>query len=162
MWAVAYTHSQKEFFAKRHLEQQAFEIYLPCYQKKVRRTNNHVITALFPRYLFVQIKDNQTWRPILSTRGVQNLLLSSKLMPQSVSESFITELKSLENEAGFIDVKTTSDLKPGVNIQINEGGFVGQVGTIIAMSDHDRVKVLINILGTSTKIEVLEKTVEAI
>lgn len=34
MWAVAYTHSLKEFFAKVHIEQQGFKTYLPCYQQK--------------------------------------------------------------------------------------------------------------------------------
>ena len=162
MWAVVYTHAQKEFFAKSHLEQQGFTVYLPCYQKKIKRNASLATKTLFPRYLFVEIKDNQIWRPILSTRGVQNLLLSSKLKPQSIADSFITELKSLENKSGFIEVKTTPDLKPGVNIQINEGGFVGQVGTITTMSDQDRVKVLIKILGTPTEIEVLEKTLEVI
>ena len=162
MWAVAYTHSQKEFFAKVHIEQQGFKTYLPCYQKKIKRGNSLTTKVLFPRYLFVQINDQQNWRPILSTRGVQTLLLSSKLKPQTISDPFISELKSLENDSGFIDVKTASDLKPGANIKINEGSFVGQVGTIISMSDNDRIKVLVDILGTSTEIEIFEKTVDTI
>lgn len=162
MWAVVYTHAQKEFFAKIHLEQQGFIVYLPCYQKKLKLNASPVTKTLFPRYLFVEIKDNQIWRPISSTRGVQNLLLSSKLKPQTLPSSFIDSLKALENEDGFIEIQLPNKLRPGTSIRINQGGFEGQVGKIIGMDTNERIKILINILGTQTEITTSEDKIEAI
>ena len=163
MWCVVYTHAQKEIYAQSHLEQQGFKTYLPCFmQKKRLNTQPNVIKALFPRYLFIYIESNQIWRPILSTRGVQTLLTTSKLKPQTLPSSFIDSLKALENENGLIKVQVDHKLRPGTTIRINQGGFEGQVGKIITMDTNERIKILINILGTQTEITTSEDKIEAI
>ncbi|MDG2348801.1 MAG: transcription termination/antitermination NusG family protein [Gammaproteobacteria bacterium] len=163
MWCVVYTHAQKESFAQSHLEQQGFKTYLPCFQQKKRLNNQSTsIKVLFPRYLFVQIDPSQIWRPILSTRGVQTLLMTSKLKPQTLPNSFIDSLKAIENENGLIEIQLPNKLRPGTSIRINQGGFEGQVGKIITMDTNERIKILINILGTQTEITTSEDKIEAI
>lgn len=162
MWAVVYTHALKEFEAKKQLEQQAFEVYLPVFEKKLTSQKKYAIKPLFPRYLFVKICDQQSWRPILSTRGVNNLLLKASLVPQSIPDAFVKNLKFMENKDGIITTKHPCSLALGTKIQITKGGFEGQIGKITSMSDTDRIKVLIELLGTTAEVEVSSTVVEKI
>lgn len=164
MWAVAYTHAQKETVAQQQLMQQNFEVYLPCFAKKVThaRKTRTIKKPLFPRYLFLHINNNQSWRCINSTRGIQYLLLNTNLTPKTIPALFLKSLKQQEDDDGLIQTAFSNPLQPGAPVLIQTGSFNGQVANVISLSDEGRVKILLDILGSSTMLEVPNNHIEAI
>ena len=72
-WHVVQTHVHAEAKAQLHLTRQGFETYLPRYLKQRRhaRRVEPVVSALYPRYLFVRFGTAvHRWRAIHSTHGV--------------------------------------------------------------------------------------------
>jgi transcriptional antiterminator RfaH len=70
-WYLLYTKPRQEKLALQHLQNQAYEAYLPLVQvEKIRQgVRGLAEEALFPRYLFVQLDEagSQSWAPIRST-----------------------------------------------------------------------------------------------
>jgi transcriptional antiterminator RfaH len=77
-WYLLYTKPRQEKLALQHLQNQAYEAYLPLVKiEKIRQgARAWAEEALFPRYLFVQLDEagSQSWAPIRSTVGVSQLV----------------------------------------------------------------------------------------
>ena len=75
-WLLIYTKARQEKRAKKNLENQGYEIFLPMIVYESESQNKPAtMETMFPRYLFVKInteKDN--WINIKSTRGVSHLV----------------------------------------------------------------------------------------
>ena len=162
MWCVAYTHALKEFVAKTHLEQQGLQTFLPCYKKQQRNRPDGLIKPLFPRYIFIQIKTLAAIRPIRYTRGIQYLLEHQNHQPKTLDDAFIGALKQQADENNCIDLLEDAVFKPGTDILIHKGQFSGQCAQILSIDAHQRVNVLLALLGTQTKITVSIDQIEAL
>lgn len=162
-WYVVQSHPNAEQKAVSNLERQGFAIYLPRYLKRRRHARRVEIvpTALFPRYLFVRIDlETQRWRSIFSTFGVSQLVCSGDT-PTPIAEQVIENLKSREDESGFVRLNKPILFQAGDRIRILEGAFADCLGLYDGMKDSERVAVLLDLLGRKVRVTVDAEAVTA-
>lgn len=162
-WCVAYTQPGKEIMARQNLEAQGFEVYLPRFRKVRRhaRRIDHVLSPLFPRYLFVAIDtDAQRWRSVNGTRGI-SYLLSADDMPLPVPGRVVESLQAQEEDGEIVPVNSLSLLSPGTELQVVDGPFSGQSAKFECMDGSQRVQLLLSFLGRDTRICLPTHAVEA-
>ena len=80
--------------------------------------------------------------------------------PQTVAEGIITTLRSRE-ENGLVDLTPKARFNHGAAVKTTEGPFAGLSLIYEGMSAHDRVKVLVDLLGRAVVVEVEEKLLVA-
>lgn len=147
-WFAVNTKPRCEASAARHLARQSFVPWLP----EVRTTRRHarktetIATALFPGYLFVDLDPAvQPWRAINGTVGVRRLV-SPGDRPLPVPDAFIDELRGRRGADGFFAIPTGA-LRLGDHVRFRAGSFADCVGTLLRVEGHDRVCLLLHILG---------------
>src|SRR5690348_7752034 len=101
-WYVAATHPTREYVARRALEKQAFEVWLPecVLRRTLRRTVITHKAPLFPGYLFVHMDLAVCqWRRIEETVCVERVLCnpdsSGEENPIAVKDEEVAELMRL-------------------------------------------------------------------
>jgi len=154
-WYVIHTRPRQETVAETHLSNQGFEVYLPraAIQRRHRGRQDSrlqsVITAYFPRYLFVRFDAHcDNWGPIRSTRGV-SALVGSAGKPRPVPEDFIHSLRGNEDEEQIQRLKPPC-WQTGDEVEIEQGPFAGYRCIFQAQRSADRVAVLLNLIGRSS------------
>ena len=111
-----------------------------------------VARPLFPRYLFVAIDlATQRWRSIQSTLGVSHLVCWSG-KPASVEDVVINTLKAREDEGGFIKLARRSAFSPGDKVRVVEGVFIDSLALVEDVSGHERVAILLDLLGRKVRV----------
>ena len=152
-WYAVHTHPQSEPLAMRNLIRQGFDVYLPQYWKQwkhARRIEKRA-TALFPRYLFVRMDtSNVRWRAVNSTNGVASLVCNGDA-PAPINDEIIQEIRAREDEKGMIHVDQIR-FKKGDPVQVNSGALLNAVGIFEALSDKDRVMLLLDLLGRKIRV----------
>ena len=153
-WYVVLTQAHAEPKATLHLERQGFDTYTP----RLRKTRRHarrvdvVAAPLFPRYMFVGIDlTAQRWRAVNSTVGVTQLVCNGEL-PTAVPDAVIDELRSFEDENGFVRLPLPPGLRPGDVVRVTEGAFVSCLGLFEGMTEGQRVTILLDLLGRKTRV----------
>jgi len=153
-WYVVQTQVNGELKAAQNLMRQGFEVYLPCYLKRRRhaRKIDLVSKPLFPRYLFVAIDvATQRWRSIQSTFGVIRLV-SNGDDPAMLPEGVVSALKAREDEKGFITMNNKPAFAPGDKVRVLAGAFMDSAALFNGMADHDRVSILLDMLGRKVRV----------
>ncbi len=153
-WYVVQTQPNAERKADAHLKRQGFETYLPRYQKRRRhaRKVDLVPAALFPRYMFVSIDiAAQRWLAIRSTVGVSQVVCNGN-EPAAVPSGVVERLKASEDANGFIPLDTRPHFNPGDKIKILDGAFADCLGLIDAVTDRERVAILLDLLGRKVRV----------
>ncbi len=161
-WYAVYTHVQKEWVARDHLDRQGFLSYLPIYQKEVRhaRTVRQVERPLFPRYLFVRVPlAGRLHRPIRSTIGVTGLVSHGEV-PIPVPAHIIESLQSKENSDGMVVLGNAIQFNQGDRVRITAGQFEGVEALFEEMKDSDRVVLLLGMMHSSWRVVVKMAEVE--
>lgn len=156
-WSVAITKSNREITAQDNLHRQGYTTYLPKFLHK--QGNITKIKVLFPRYIFILIEHQ--WYSINSTLGISRLLLTNDNKPAVVPDTVIEELRSREAK-GLISLPSQGRFNQGENVRLADGPFAGYIGIHAGMRDADRARVLIELLGRSTLVEVDEGTLQAV
>jgi transcriptional antiterminator RfaH len=153
-WYVVQTHSHAEEKAASHLIRQGYSIYLPRYLKRRRhaRRVETVPAPVFPRYLFIAINHmTQRWRSIQSTVGVMSLICNGE-DPASVPEGVMSELRSREDERGFVQLDSRPRFAPGDKICVVDGVFETCLGLFEGMADRQRAAILLDLLGRKVRV----------
>ena len=153
-WYVVHTHVHSEAKAASHLVRQGYSVYLPRYLKRRRhaRRIETVAAPLFPRYLFIVIdRMTQRWRSIQSTIGVTHLVCNGE-EPATVPGRVITDLQSRQDERGFIQLDQRPRFARGDKIRVIDGVFDAYLGLFEGMADHERVAILIELLGRKVRV----------
>ncbi len=155
IWYAVSTQPRKEFFARQHLENQGFEVFLPTSMRVVRhaRKVEQRRFAYFQGYLFVA-KDEGRWRSINGTRGVR-CLISAGDGPAIVPPGLIEELQARTDEDGIL--RYTGPLEPGDRVRVDEGPFADFLGVVHSLKGADRVRVLLDLMTTTVPIEIDRK-----
>ncbi len=162
-WYLVYCKPRQEGVAKRNLERQGFEIYLPVARQRRRRLGRPkmVIEPMFPRYLFIRLdSQNDDWGPIRSTLGVTALVRFGQF-PTVVPDDLIHDLRQRDDEEGIQQLPEYS-YRPGESLRIADGVMAGFEGIYLARSAKDRVLVLLEILGQQARVELAQDTIEPI
>ena len=88
-------------------------------------------------------------------------LVSSADEPVPVASEIVAALRRQESEGAFDLISPVQRLRAGDNIRVIEGPFADLVGRLIGVADHERVFVLLDLLGRSVRAEVPALAVEA-
>ena len=149
-WAAAQLVPQRDRLAEHFLQQAGFEIYAPRLRQPGIRNGRKVVATppLFPGYLFVFIR--LQWHTARWAPGVVRLVLSGGT-PAAVPDSVINMLKARERN-GLIDLPRPPKFRPGDRVKVTAGPFAGHVGLYAGMRPHERVEVLLAILGASQRV----------
>ena len=154
-WYVAFTQPNSEMRAAMHLENQDFPAYVPRFLKRRRsgRRVEAVIAPLFPRYVFLGADlGRQRWRSVNGTIGVSHLVCNGD-RPTCVDDRIIASIAVRENEQGLVKLAPQS-FTPGQSVRVSCGAFADQLGLYEGVSDQDRVRILLELLGRKVRVTV--------
>ena len=153
-WYVVHTKPRQEARAEVHLQRQGFYCYLPYIKTQRKRNQKRIasIEPLFPRYLFVRLnlsRDNIA--PIHSTQGAIGLVCFGG-QPSAVPEPFITALQDTTGTCGYIEAAEPAPFIKGERVIVETGPLAGLTGVFQAATSHERVIVLLELLGRENKL----------
>lgn len=147
-WYVVQTKPRAEKRAVEHLRNQGFDAWTPTFHKTRRhaRRVDLVQAPLFPGYAFVALDlASQAWEPINSTWGVVRLLCQ-RGRPTPLPGAFMDALLEMTDENGSVTLPE-KQLSRGQKLRITGGPFQEYIGTLVDLSGHDRVAVLLSAFG---------------
>jgi transcriptional antiterminator RfaH len=142
--------------AVRNLENQSFGTFLPLQEitKRKGRIFERQIRPLFPGYLFVQIDPNLgPWRLVNSTRGV-NRLVRLGAEPSVVPNEIVKALMARCDQQSILRQTSETQLHAGNQAQVTQGPFSGFIATINNIEPNNRINILIEIMGQTTKVAI--------
>jgi transcriptional antiterminator RfaH len=153
-WYVVQTQVNGEAKAAQNLQRQGYEVYLPRYLKRRHHARKMDFTAkpLFPRYMFVAVNmATQRWRSIQSTFGVTRLVCNGE-DPAAMPDGVVAALKAREDDKGFVKLDLRPAFSPGDKVRVLAGAFMDNAGLFNGLADHDRVSILLDILGRKVRV----------
>jgi transcriptional antiterminator RfaH len=143
-WSVAQTESSRERVADAFLKQRGFETYLPKIEVKRR------VVPLFPAYIFVRIVDH--WYAVANCVGVTQLLLAGD-QPARLRDKVVDDIRGKERD-GIVRLPRKRVLQIGDKVEIVAGYLKGHFALYDGMASHERERVLIELLGRQTRVEI--------
>jgi transcriptional antiterminator RfaH len=141
-WAVAQTESQRENVAANFLKQNSYETYLPKVIAKAGARER--VVPLFPTYIFVRIEEH--WWSIRWTIGVLRVLMSDD-RPAVIGDKLVCGIQKREGDNGLVKLPKPPSIARGDQVEVHEGSFAGWLGVYDGMNGHDRVRVLLTLMG---------------
>lgn len=133
--------------ASLNLGRLGYEVFMPR-RSVTRRQGSRLITelrALFPGYLFIQVRaDDTRWRVINSTYGVAHLVSLEPGRPSKVPCQIMNELRA----ACGSDTSLFTPTAPSVGdaVRVISGPFAGALARIEAVPEGDRVYLLLDMM----------------
>ena len=161
-WYLIYAKPNQEVVAQQQLERQGYATYLPMIMNAKRRNGRrrYVEEPFFPRYLFIHLdQTNDNWSPIRSTIGVSTIVRFG-MKPVSVSDEVIEFIKHRENPEGLLEVQ--DELSKGDNVRVLDGPMMGLEGVFVAKSSEQRVMLLLELMGNTTRVQIDVDSIEAV
>ena len=144
-WFLIYTKVQQEQRAKKNLESQGFETFLPLIAFAQSNSSKSItFKAMFPRYLFVKFNTElDKWNRIKSTRGVSHLVVFGQRLAE-IPNQMIAYFKSKADENDVFNQKTTMrQFHKGEKLIVKTGTFKGIEATFLSKKSQERVRVLL-------------------
>ena len=160
-WACAQLESNRTRLALHCLTKVAgYEIYNPQVREQRRRHGRKImsVSQLFPAYVFVLIVSgwwDARWAP-----GVVRLVMDG-LVPARVPDAVISEIRGRERN-GFVELPKPRGLAPGTRVRVVSGPLCDQIGLLAVLRPHERVLVLLNLLGGQQRVELARNAIEAV
>ena len=81
--------------------------------------------------------------------------------PARVPDAVIAEIKSRERN-GFVELVKPHGLRPGMRVRVVSGPLSEQIGMLAALRPHERVLVLLQLLGGQQRVELARNAIEPI
>ena len=161
-WFLAQFKPNSHNIAERNLTRQGFRTFLPM-QEETKRARGKFITQmrpLFPGYLFVALDMLQGgWRAVNSTYGLTRLVSLGK-EPTPVPLDLVSQLMlRCDREGKLLPPKL---LKPGDQVTLTKGPFADFVAKVESIAPERRVWVLMEIMGTQTRVAVSAEHLRAV
>jgi transcriptional antiterminator RfaH len=157
-WACAQLVPQRERLALHTLALAGYTAYLP--RLRVYRASHgrriEASPALFPGYCFITIVAQ--WHTARWAPGVARIVLDGAA-PARVPDAVIAEIRSRER-GGLVELP--SRFKRGDPLRIVHGPFAGHVGLYAGMNGHERIAVLLALLGSEHRVTLPRGDVEAV
>ena len=143
-WLLVYTKAKEEQRAKKNLENQEFEIFLPM----IAFAKLNQSKPMFPRYLFVKINTElDKWNRIKSTRGVSHLVVFGQRLAE-IPNQVIAYLKSGADENDIFRQKIMrQEFQKGDKLVIEKGMFKDKEATFLAKKSKERVRILLRFVN---------------
>ena len=151
-WYALYTKPKKEHHVAAQLEGQGIEIYLPTVQRKVRRRDRHDRVVYFPCYLFARLDfevvphSSIAWMP--GIRHIVSFGDQVAVVADEVVRLIRCRLESIE-EVGY------GRLRQGDPVRIRSGPLRDLEAVFDRpQSSADRVRILLDVVGRMTPVEI--------
>jgi transcription antitermination factor NusG len=116
------------------LQRQSFGAYQPIVSRSVYFGGKKLTGEwpLFPAYLFVSFDlEEQRWRAINGTAGVQHLLPLHAETPQALPRGFVEELQNVRNNCAAKMIAATGPFIANDVVRILRGAYENAIGTVI-------------------------------
>lgn len=154
-WYLILTRPSGEEVAKVNLERQGYRVYLPRLQQRKLCRGRWIerISALFPRYLFLQITDQQSLAPVRSTIGVADTVRFGSeyaVVPGQVVDDLI---RRADPQSGFHRLQRCL-FDRGETVRVVVGAFAGLEGIFEHETGDGRVIVLFTLLGRDSPVRI--------
>ena len=166
-WYLAQCKPNAVQIAVRNLENQSFGTFLPRQEITKRKGEifQRQIRPLFPGYLFVQLSPDQgPWRQVNSTRGVARLIClgaEPSVAPNEIVEALMARCDKQSILRQTSEGKV-SQLQAGNQAQVTQGPFSGFIATITDIEPNNRINILIEIMGQTTKVAINDGALQPI
>jgi transcriptional antiterminator RfaH len=159
-WCCAQLEPQRTALALHCLGLNGFEIYCPRLREQVRSRGRKIerTPPLFPGYAFVLVVS--AWWSARWSPGVRRLVMDGE-QPARVPDAVIAEIKSRER-GGFVVLPKARGLAPGTRMKVLQGPLQGQIGLLAALRPHERVVMLLQMLGGQQRVELARSAIEAV
>ncbi len=155
-WCCVRTQPKREHIAAGQLERlEGVEVFAPRIRFKRRTPRGKVWfeESLFPGYIFARF-DLVMLRAVSSAVGVRGLVRFAGECA-SVPESMIEMLREEQTEASPIVIPDEPCVKAGDEAVVAEGALMGLQAVITrVMPGGERVKILLDMMGTAVEAEV--------
>ena len=151
-WYAVSTKPQQEKQAELHIKQRGIECFLPLLKKRkvIRRTRKTVSEPLFPGYLFARFDPDKHCRSVSYARGVRKIVEFGS-GPFELDATVIDAIKERLNN-GYVTLMPVHPVH-GQVVHINGGPLAGLEAVFVrAMTDRNRVLLLLNTLGLHAKL----------
>ena len=133
------------------------------YQPRIKAPR-HTSVALFPSYAFVLIQ--LQWHAARWAPGVVRLITNGGEGPAHVPDRIIEELRAREGRDGLITLppppRPGDRFQPGDKVRVTTGPLTGFVGLVEGMRPHQRVEVLLQMLGGLQRVELATAAVKPV
>jgi|GEM_PF-168232 transcriptional antiterminator RfaH len=156
-WYVVQTkpHNESRFIAHLRLRTREVDVFLPKIEVVRKRRGRRITTLepLFPSYLFLHMHiDPITWEAVRWAPGVRRILGDGE-RPLEVPEDLIQTIWERVSPLGFVRVGL--NFTRGMRVRVKNGPFAGLEGIFERpTSRKERVRVLLEILGTLAPVEI--------
>jgi transcriptional antiterminator RfaH len=159
-WCVAQLVARQEGLALHMLGLEGFEVYAPRLRQRRRSHGRWIETRplLFPAYIFV--RGVLQWSRARWAPGVVRVIADGE-QPAKVPDQVITALRRREKD-GAIELPKPRGLTRGENVRILGGPFRGHLGLYEGMKPHERVEVLLHMLGGASHVTLARTDVVAL
>lgn len=153
-WFLAQFKPNSHKIAVRNLRRQNFQTFLPLHEETRRKAGRFItnLRPLFTGYLFVAFDtSNGGWSAINSTYGITRLVSFGEA-PQPVPLDLISRLMQRCDEDGKLLAPRI--LKPKDAVEISGGPFADFAATVEKVDPDQRVWVLLDLMGRTTRVAV--------
>ncbi|MHC0052485.1 transcription termination/antitermination protein NusG [Actibacterium sp. D379-3] len=162
-WYLAQLKPNSLRIAGDNLRRQGFRVFCPL-QEETRRKGGRFqkeLRPLFPGYLFIGFgRDAAPWRAVNSTYGVARLVSFGSGFPERVPSRLISSLMTRCDRDDRL--LPPEQLPPGSEVRMSAGPFADFVATVEAIAPDQRVWVLMDIMGRSTRVAVETKHMQKV
>lgn len=152
-WYCVRSRQKQEHLAAANLRRMGIEVFNP--RLRLRRATQRgpvwFMEALFPSYLFARFELLARVAEVRVAKGVASVVQFGE-RASSVEDGVIVELRRLTGDSGIITQDQT--VAPGKQIIVATGPLQGLFGVALQiLPAADRVRVLLEILGRATEVE---------
>jgi transcriptional antiterminator NusG len=135
------------------MEDKVFNVLIPTEKKiKIKNGKRKVITEkIFPGYVLVEmVVTDDSWYAVRNTPNVTGFI-GAGTTPTPIDEE---EIKTLQERMGVEEPQYKLDAEVGDAVRITDGPFKNFEGKIAEIdSERGKVKVLVNLFGRETPVE---------
>ena len=159
-WCAAQLQASRERLALHMLQEiEGFTVYAPRLRQRRRYHGRWIETLplLFVSYAFVEIE--LQWHRARWAPGVIRLVMDG-LRPARVPDFVVSELRRREHK-GAIELPKLPELAPGDQVRIVRGPLRDRLGLYQGMKPHERVDVLLQLLGGACRVTLAKGDVAA-
>jgi transcriptional antiterminator RfaH len=140
----ARTEVSRERVAERFLAMAGYEVYCP------RIRERGAVRVLFPSYLFIAAAAG--WYTARWTVGVVGLIGLEGYEPTRIPDSEIDVIRGRE-KGGLVVLPRPPGLQRGDRVLVKRGPFADHLALYEGQMPHERVAVLLTLLGSQRRIE---------
>lgn len=158
-WYAVHTRAGREQEARKHLQDQGFEAYLPTVLQRIvhARRISWQPRAFLPGYLFLHLSTEQCrWTSIRSTRGVVGPVRFGTHCPV-IDADIIACFRDREDEDGHIVLNACRPEAPfeeGQRVRMLDGAMEDLEGVFLSMRGEERALLFMQLLQRTVKVTV--------